>query len=190
MKKTILLLALSLILLLSACGVQPSSAASTAEPSEASASLASFTALDLDGNEADESIFADYDLTMINIWATFCGPCLREMPDLGELASEYSDKGLRIVGIVADVQLKADGSFDSDSVETARDLVSETGADYLHLLPSADLVAAKLGKVNAVPETIFVDSEGKLVGESYIGSRSKGDWAAIIDELLLEVQAD
>ena len=42
---------------------------------------------DLDGNEVDSSIFADYDLTMINIWATFCNPCLSEMPELAELSS-------------------------------------------------------------------------------------------------------
>ena len=48
-----------------------------------------FTAQDLDGNPVDESIFQGYDVTMINLWGTFCGPCLQEMPDLGELADEY-----------------------------------------------------------------------------------------------------
>lgn len=194
MRKTIFLLALSLMLLLSACGVQAPKAGSGAASPKTSpgtaASLSSFTALDLDGNEVDESIFADYDLTMINIWATFCGPCLREMPVLGKLSAEYADKGVRIVGIVADVRRNADGSFNSKMVSTARELVQKTGADYLHLLPSTDLVTAKLSQVRSVPETIFVDSMGNVIGDSYIGSKSADKWAAIIDELLLEIQAD
>lgn len=194
MRKMILPLALSLILLLSACGAQVPETDNGAVDKGASAatdaSLRSFTALDLEGNQVDESIFADYELTMINIWATYCGPCLNEMPDLGKLAVNYADKGVRIVGIVADVRQNADGSFDSQMVNTAKELVRKTNANYLHLLPSKDLVTAKLSQVSAVPETIFVDSMGNLVGNSYIGSRSGDSWAAIIDELLSEMQGE
>lgn len=42
--------------------------------------LSQFAATDLDGNEIDQSILEGYDLTMVNIWATFCQPCIREMP--------------------------------------------------------------------------------------------------------------
>ena len=66
--------------------------------------------------------------------------------------------------------------------------MSLTGADYLHLLPSTDLMVAKLQYVSAVPETIFVDSQGNQVGESYLGARSKDQWIAIIDELLTQVE--
>lgn len=151
--------------------------------------LSSFSAYDLNGVPVDESIFADYQLTMINIWATFCGPCLREMPELGQLAADYAERGVQIVGIVADVPQRADGTYSPDMVETAQALVTQTGADYRHLLPSADLVSAKLSEVNAVPETIFVDRQGKLVGESYVGSRSGEAWSKIIDSLLKEAAA-
>ena len=53
-----------------------------------------FTAADLEGNPVSEEIFKDYDLTMINIWATFCGPCISEMPDLGKLNEEWKEKGV------------------------------------------------------------------------------------------------
>ncbi len=154
-----------------------------------SGTLSSFRSFDLYGQPVDESIFSAYDLTMINIWATFCGPCIQEMPALGKLASEYAGEGLRIVGLAADVSREADGTFSAKMLNTARALVAETGADYLHLLPSDDLVKAKLSAVSAVPETIFVDSEGRPVGQSYIGSRSQDDWREIIDELLLEVRS-
>ena len=45
--------------------------------------LSDFTTTYLEGNSIDQTIFADYPLTMVNVWATFCTPCLNEMPDLG-----------------------------------------------------------------------------------------------------------
>ena len=54
------------------------------------ASFSNFTAITLDGETVTQDIFQDHDLTMINIWATFCGPCLSEMPDLGEIHEEYN----------------------------------------------------------------------------------------------------
>lgn len=159
------------------------------QTAEKDGTLSSFSAYDLNGVAVDETIFADHQLTMINIWATFCGPCLREMPELGQLAADYAERGVQIVGIVSDVTQKANGTFSPDMVESAQALVTQTGADYLHLLPSSDLVSAKLKSVSAVPETIFVDSAGNLVGQSYVGSRSEEDWARIIDSLLEEAAA-
>jgi rhodanese-related sulfurtransferase len=156
------------------------------EKPEKSGSLTSFLTWDLNGLPRDETVFSDSSLTMINIWATFCSPCLREMPELGELAEEYREKGVQIIGIVADVSRNKNGAFSQDMLDTARELAAETGADYLHLLPSNDLIYAKLGEVSSVPETIFVDSQGNLVGQSYVGSRSKKEWAAILDDLLSE----
>lgn len=197
MKTRIFPILLSSALLLSACGTTdtaPSSSGASSEstPSAGStaqtASLTSFTTVDLDGNTVDEHIFDDYAVTMINIWGTFCGPCLQEMPELGELAAEYADKGVQIVGIVSDIQSNTDGGFSESDIQNARDLVEQTGANYTHLLPSSDLVQAKLQYVTAVPETIFVDNKGNVVGKSYIGSRGKDDWSSIIDEILQEVE--
>ena len=48
-----------------------------------------FEAKDMEGNEVTSGVFAESKLTMINVWATYCNPCLNEMPDLGELSGEY-----------------------------------------------------------------------------------------------------
>ncbi|HIX89835.1 MAG TPA: TlpA family protein disulfide reductase [Candidatus Agathobaculum pullicola] len=149
--------------------------------------LSSFSATDLDGNTVDQSVLADYDLTMVNVWATFCTPCIEEMPDLGELAQEYADKKVQIIGLVSDV-LNTDGTISEEQVETARDIVEQTGANYLHLLPSVDLYGV-LGQIAAVPTTFFVDSEGAQVGSAIISAQSKENWAQTIDAMLAEVQA-
>ncbi len=183
MKKIFLVTILAMTLLFSGCGNETKEEMGAPE----GASFSSFEALDLEMNAVDESIFVQHDLTMINIWATFCGPCLAEMPYLAELSLEYEDKGVQIIGIVADVQPDARGEYSEEMLKLAKELVQETGADYPHLLPGADLNEMKLYEVSAVPETIFVDREGNIVGKSYIGSRSKEDWAAILDSMLKEV---
>lgn len=186
MKKFLILIAALCLLMLTACG----QAAPEASPDAAEASgsgqtagiLSSFSTTDLDGNSVDQSVFADHKLTMVNIWATFCGPCISEMPELGTLASEYADKGLQIVGLVSDVT-DSDGNLDEKQLSLARDIVAETGANYTHIVPGEGLNGL-LSQVSGVPTTLFVDSEGKQVGKAYLGSNDLDGWKAVADELL------
>lgn len=134
-----------------------------------------FTSVTLDGEEVNQDIFARSELTMVNIWGTFCGPCIQEMPELGELAEEYEGK-LQIIGLIADVA-EAEN-------EAAMEIVERTGADYMHIVNSPDLQEGYLGQVQAVPTTVFLDKEGKLIGEEYLGARSKDDWKKIIEAVM------
>lgn len=154
---------------------------------ESSGVFESFTAQDLDGNQVDETIFEDAELTMINVWGTFCTPCLEEMPDLAELNREYQEKGVQIIGICSDT-INADKELDEAQLEKARELAEQTGADYPHIAMSGTLVDTLLPQVMAVPMTIFVDSEGTQVGTAYMGARDKEGWAGILDEVLASVQ--
>lgn len=154
----------------------------TAAP-EVTLLFGAFKAEDSNGNEVTQEIFAGHKLTMVNIWATFCGPCLREMPELGELDKEYRDQGFQVVGMPTDVIDRA-GAIDPEQVALVNEIAEKTGADYPHILPTQELVDAKLGSVTAVPETVFVDENGNQVGESYRGARDKAAWKEIIDGLL------
>ncbi len=188
------LLAGCLLLSLAACGGEappesPSSPASQEEEApEAAPILGEFTATDLAGNEVTQSVFEGHPVTMVNVWATFCGPCLREMPDLGALHQEFSEQGFQILGIVTDVQAP-DGSISQEQVDLAAQIAEETGASYLHLLPSEDLIACLLWQVSSVPTTIFVDETGALIGKGYLGSRDAAAWRSIIEEKLEAVSA-
>ncbi len=186
--------ALVLVLSLTACGggsaaptAAPSAEASPSESSTPSAGvLSSFTATDLEGNTVDQSILEGHKLTMVNVWGTFCPPCKEEMPDLAALHTEYAEKGVQIVGIVSDV-LTQDGSLDEALVEDARTIASGSGVTYTNLLPSQDLYGL-LGQIYALPSTFFVDETGNQVGTLYMGAKDKDGWAAVIDELLEEVE--
>ena len=141
-----------------------------------------FTAKGLDGNEVDQSVFANAKLTMMNIWATFCGPCINEMPELGELAAE-GGTNYQIIGVCADL------NGTEDMLEDAKEIDSQTKANYLHLQPSEDLYPV-LTASSSVPVTFFFDSEGKLVGKGILGAQDKDTWSQVISERLEMVKAD
>lgn len=138
-----------------------------------------FEAEDMEGNEVSSSIFSESKLTMINVWATYCNPCLQEMPDLGELSGEYDSGEFQIIGVISDVQEGAD----QDTLDKASSLIEQTGADYPHLLLNESLYEAMLTEVTAVPTTFFFDSNG-MVLDTLVGSRDKDEWKEIIDALL------
>lgn len=145
--------------------------------------LYAFETTDLEGNTVGPEIFADHDLTMVNIWATYCRPCLSEMPDLGKLSEAYADQGVQIIGLVSDA-LNMDGTISESQVEFAKEIAETTGAGYRHLLPSQDLIHIVLWQVQAVPTTFFVDSKGSLVGYVYEGAHDYETWDTIIKETL------
>lgn len=151
-------------------------------------SFGAFTSTDLDGNEITQAIFAQQELTMVNIWGTFCPPCLYEMPFLGKLHKEYAARGFAVLGIVTDV-IDRSGNIIADQVTYAKQLVEETGAQYTHLLPSDDLIRIKLNEVMYIPETVFVDKNGDVVGEPIVSAMDKDSWAKIIEEKLQKVGA-
>ncbi len=190
MKKVFLIVISIMLAILTACGQnQPTEqniVESTPSQTESkSGILSDFSATDISGTAIDESILSDYDLTMVNVWATFCSPCIREMPDLGELAKEYKEKGVQIIGLISDM-LDSDGSISQSQVATAQEIIDKTNADYPHILPSNDLLGL-LSQISSVPTTFFVDKDGNQIGSAYWGSKSKADWQAIIDRTLAEV---
>lgn len=152
----------------------------TNEGDPAQIGLINFQTQDIYGNDVNQSIFQDYSLTLVNVWGTFCGPCLDEMPDLGELQKEYEPKGVNIVGIVVDVQGE-DMEILADQLELAKQIASGTEADYTHMLITEEMIEAVLNQFDAIPASFFVDSDGNIVSEFYIGSRKKEDWVTIIE---------
>ncbi|MDF3002015.1 MAG: AhpC/TSA family [Bacillota bacterium] len=145
--------------------------------------LTSFKTTDIYGEEQTQEIFSGYDLTLVNVWGTFCKPCLNEMPDLGELQKEYEPTGVNIVGIVVDVQ-DNDMQVIEDQRTLAQEIANTTGAGYPHLLVSTEMIEPVLSQFDAIPASFFVDGDGNIVSEFYIGSKSKDEWKSLIDETL------
>lgn len=141
----------------------------------------SFEAQDMDGNTVSSDIFGESKITMVNVWATYCNPCLSEMPELGELAQEYDAGEFRLIGIISDVPENAQ----QEAVDMAEALIEQTGAAYTHLLINESLYNALLTDVMAVPTTFFFDENGVLL-DTVVGAMEKSAWEEKIDGLLAE----
>lgn len=148
---------------------------------ESAGNLGEFSIKDVNDETYTQEMFADYDLTMINVFTTWCTPCINEIPDLGKLYEEMKDQGVNIVGIALDTVSS------SENVEKAKLLAEKTGVSYPFLIPDEGYLGGRLAGINAVPETFFVDREGNIVGDTYSGSRSYEDWKLIIENVLKEV---
>lgn len=150
-------------------------------------SLGSFDMKDISGKTYTQEMFADYELTMVNVFATWCGPCIQEIPDLEKLSQKMSGRSVQVVGIVLDA-IDSTDSLDQEAVEKAKALAEYTGAAYPFLIPDAGYLNGRLAGIDAVPETFFVDSKGRIVGETYSGSRSLEEWEEIVERELKGVR--
>ena len=144
--------------------------------------LSNLQTKDIDGKEFSGKDFSDYDLTMVNVFATWCSPCVQEIPDLAEIQKEMKDKGVNIVGVVTDTVDQTGENL--EALEKAKLIRERSKAEYPFLLPDQSNFNGRLSGIQAFPETFFVDKKGQIVGETYSGSRNKKAWLEIIEKEL------
>lgn len=149
--------------------------------------VGNFTTQDVNGSAVTQDIFKEHELTMVNVFTTWCSPCVGEMPDLEKLHQQMKDKNVGVIGVVLDV-LNEKGEIVDEDLERAQLLVKETGVTYPVLLPDSTYFNNRLVGIEAVPETFFVDSNGNIVGESYSGSGGLEDWIEVVERELANLK--
>ena len=125
-----------------------------------------FRSTTLDNKVVTDEIFKDYDLTIVHVWGTYCGPCIAEMGDYAELYKDLPDN-VNLVGLVCDVYDGLD-----NNVATAHEILDDAGAKFTNIATSDsnyDLVFA----FQYVPSSFFVDREGRIVGKLMDGAKFK-----------------
>ncbi len=145
-------------------------------------SLGNFKATDVKGNEVTKDIFSNYDLTLVNVFTTWCSPCIEEIPYLDEVAKELAAKNVNVIGIVLDVN--ENGKIDKDKMDKLNTIIDSTKAEYTILLPDDVLRNGRLKDIDSVPESFFVDKDGNIVGKTYLGSHNKKEWIEIVEDEL------
>lgn len=121
---------------------------------------------DLDKNPLrSKAIFSEAKVTMINLWATWCGPCKSELPELAKMAREFEEQDCQIIGVVMDAN-------NEEKAAEAKELLEAAGAEYLNLW-GEDYVD-EVFPIDAYPTTIFVDREGKILIEPIVGADPAG----------------
>ena len=151
-----------------------------------STNVGKFETKGVDGKDYTEKVFSDYDLTLVNIFTTWCSPCVNEIPELEKLYEEMKDKGVGVVGVVLDT-VGDGGKQDDATVKKAGVLQEKTKASYPFLIPDSTMMNGRLNGISAFPETFFVDKEGNIVGETYSGSHSLDEWKKIVEKELANV---
>ena len=135
-----------------------------------------FRTTDRLGNEWTEAAFASNKLTMINFWEPWCGPCVKEMPDLELLYEAYKDKDFQIIGVYSETHMESE----------VDGILKDKNISYPILKYTAEFDRFQTGYV---PTTVFVDSKGHIVkmsdGTDYvIGSNTYEAWESIIKQYL------
>lgn len=112
--------------------------------------IESFRAIDLDGHDRSLATLRG-KVVIVNVWATWCGPCRREIPALAALQSKYAGK-LQIVGLLQD----------NVSDDAARAFGASVGMNF-PIVSSNFEIESRLPKILALPTTFVLDDEGRLV---------------------------
>lgn len=113
---------------------------------------------DMNGNKVKLSDYVGKGkYVLVDFWATWCGPCMREMPTLKRVYDKYKGENFEIVGVSVD-----------DDVEAWKKTVKAKGMDWIQLHDS-DKSAGRYYKVNSIPFTLLFDKSGNIINSNLRG---------------------
>ena len=133
----------------------------TADAGQGEGRAIRFTATDFNGEKiSSEEIFAQHEITMVNIWATWCGPCISELGELQKINARFREKDCAILGLLIDSDISA-----------AKELIIENGITY-QVLFAPDLFSS-IFPYEGVPTSFYVDRDGNILGEAIVGVQTE-----------------
>ena len=112
---------------------------------------------DLDGNAVRSETFAGR-VVVLNFWATWCPPCVREIPDLQAFHERQGTNGAVVIG----------ASVDTGDADVVRRFIQRQGVTYPVLLADA-AAQEKFGGIASIPTTFIIDRQGRFAAR-YLGA--------------------
>ena len=116
-------------------------------------------------------------IVLVNLWATWCPPCVEELPVLDQLVADYAGKGLVVLAVAGD-----------DDPQAVRDFVARSPVKFEVLLDTGGAIGTQYG-ISGYPETFFIDRQGrlrnKIIGPvAHEGTRPGKELTKAIEDLL------
>ena len=111
------------------------------------------------------------DVILLNFWATWCGPCIAEIPEFNDLYEKYNSKGFEILGVSI-----------SDNFNQLKKFTNKIDVDYKLLYSSTDLiteVVQQYGGFYSVPVSYLINRDG-LVVRGYPGAIIGDYWTSLL----------
>jgi thiol-disulfide isomerase/thioredoxin len=142
---------------------QTTASAATATAPGTGVPLGEYTALNLDGSKFDIAAKRD-KVVLLNVWATWCGPCRFEIPELQKLHESYANRGVEVIGV----------SVDESGADSVKSFVAEQSKMTYPIVLDAEGKIANMLQTSVLPTTILVDRKGNIVWKKY-GAIESGD---------------
>lgn len=138
----------------------------TVQTSSSKMPVADFAFTDFDGKQRKFSDFKG-KIVLLDFWATWCSPCLADIPKLKVLYEKYKSQGFEIIGMDSETigdDETPDPEFAKETSERAKQIVKTRGANWTHAnSETAVPIAKKIFDVKALPTKILIDKDGKIV---------------------------
>ena len=136
----------------------------------------SFETTDVDGNPVSSAdLFAENEITMVNLWGTWCPACMSEMEELAAIHKEFREKGCGIVGI------EMEYSWDDEIINASKETIKENGIEYPNVkMPSDNEL---LNGATMYPTSLFVDKDGTILASPIVGA-DPDSYRATLESLL------
>ena len=137
-----------------------------------------FQGKDLDGNDVDNSLFANNAFTVVNFWFNGCKPCVEELDALNALNEKVKAQGGEVIGINTET---LDGN--QQGIDAAKKLLETTGASYRNIYFASGSEAGKFAlNIMAFPTTYVFDRDGNVVGQPLLGGIDKEENLAALQK--------
>jgi len=114
--------------------------------------------VDMEGTKVElASYIGSNKCTLVDFWASWCGPCIQEMPHLKKIYSTYKPKGLEIIGVSVD-----------ENRQAWLEAVKKNGMNWIQLADDTQMASA-VYNVSTIPHTILIDGQGKIIAKNLRG---------------------
>ncbi len=145
-----------------------------------------FKTVDINGNKVTDKILKDYDVTMLNIWATWCPPCKAELPEIAKLYENFKDKKCNVIGLTWNLK-----EGDEKALADAKALTEKSDCKYTILQNNEKIKHLFSTGLTALPTTIFFDRNGNVIASEkediILGSRDLEEFSKAMEKALQSV---